>query len=301
MEAMKILLYLLIFPGFLFTAVCGMLASFIDRKLTARVQWRRGPPLLQPLYDFIKLLGKETIVPKSANKLTFLLAPIIGFAVVILVSTILGLTLINSETSFAGDLIVVIYLLTIPSLCIIIGGFSSGNPIASLGASREMRLILGYELPFVLSILVPVIKSGSIKLGEIVTSTYAISSISGIIALVVSIICMQAKLGLIPFDAPEAEQEIIAGSFIEYSGTPLAIFKLTKWMLLFVLPVFLITVFMPTKNVISFIIKYLILLVVVILIKNTNPRLRVDQIIKFSWIYLTVLSFIAVIFALKGL
>jgi NADH-quinone oxidoreductase subunit H len=301
MEAMKILLYLLIFPGFLFTAVCGMLASFIDRKLTARVQWRRGPPLLQPLYDFIKLLGKETIVPKSANKLTFLLAPIIGFAVVILVSTILGLTLINPETSFAGDLIVVIYLLTIPSLCIIIGGFSSGNPIASLGASREMRLILGYELPFVLSILVPVIKSGSIKLGEIVTSTYAISSISGIIALVVSIICMQAKLGLIPFDAPEAEQEIIAGSFIEYSGTPLAIFKLTKWMLLFVLPVFLITVFMPTKNVISFIIKYLILLVVVILIKNTNPRLRVDQIIKFSWIYLTVLSFIAVIFALKGL
>ena len=301
MEAMKILLYLLIFPGFLFTAVCGMLASFIDRKLTARVQWRRGPPLLQPLYDFIKLLGKETIVPKSANKLTFFLAPIIGFAVVILVSTILGLTLINPETSFAGDLIVVIYLLTIPSLCIIIGGFSSGNPIASLGASREMRLILGYELPFVLSILVPVIKSGSIKLGEIVTSTYAISSISGIIALVVSIICMQAKLGLIPFDAPEAEQEIIAGSFIEYSGTPLAIFKLTKWMLLFVLPVFLITVFMPTKNVISFIIKYLILLVVVILIKNTNPRLRVDQIIKFSWIYLTVLSFIAVIFALKGL
>jgi len=301
METMKILLYLLIFPGFLFTAVCGMLASFIDRKLTARVQWRRGPPLLQPLYDFIKLLGKETIVPKSANKLTFLLAPIIGFAVVILVSTILGLTLINPETSFAGDLIVVIYLLTIPSLCIIIGGFSSGNPIASLGASREMRLILGYELPFVLSILVPVIKSGSIKLGEIVTSTYAISSISGIIALVVSIICMQAKLGLIPFDAPEAEQEIIAGSFIEYSGTPLAIFKLTKWMLLFVLPVFLITVFMPTKNVISFIIKYLILLVVVILIKNTNPRLRVDQIIKFSWIYLTVLSFIAVIFALKGL
>jgi len=298
---MKILLYLLIFPGFLFTAVCGMLASFIDRKLTARVQWRRGPPLLQPLYDFIKLLGKETIVPKSANKLTFFLAPIIGFAVVILVSTILGLTLINSETSFAGDLIVVIYLLTIPSLCIIIGGFSSGNPIASLGASREMRLILGYELPFVLSILVPVIKSGSIKLGEIVTSTYAISSISGIIALVVSIICMQAKLGLIPFDAPEAEQEIIAGSFIEYSGTPLAIFKLTKWMLLFVLPVFLITVFMPTKNVISFIIKYLILLVVVILIKNTNPRLRVDQIIKFSWIYLTVLSFIAVIYALKGL
>ena len=101
--------YLILF-GFLLTAIMGLVASWIDRKVTARVQYRVGPPLLQPLIDLIKLLGKETLVPKGASKITFLAAPLVGLASVILVSTLLCVNNINPGEGFLGDLIVALYL-----------------------------------------------------------------------------------------------------------------------------------------------------------------------------------------------
>lgn len=307
---MKLLFYFLIFPGFLFTAVVGLLASWIDRKVTARVQWRVGPPWYQPFIDIVKLLGKETIIPKNANRATFLSAPIIGLACVTLVSTFLWIMNIWPGKGFIGDIIVVLYLLAIPSICIIMGGFASGNPVASLGASREMKLVLSYELPFVLAMLVPIIKSGGmIKIGELLKFQAAggafAMSISGILALIVAIISMQAKLGLVPFDIPEAETEIMSGPFIEYSGTPLAIFRLTKAMMLFILPVFVVIMFMGgidvgVPSVFWGILKYVLLLVLIVLIRNTNPRLRIDHAIKFFWGPMTGLAILAIILAFLG-
>ncbi|MBN2097294.1 MAG: NADH-quinone oxidoreductase subunit H [Candidatus Omnitrophica bacterium] len=298
--------------GFLLTAVIGLLASWVDRKLTARVQYRAGPPILQPLIDLIKLLGKETLIPRGACKTTFLMAPVLGLSSVILVSTLLWVNNINSANSFLGDWIVVLYLLTIPSISIIIGGFSSGNPLASLGASREMKLVLGYELPFVLVMLVPVIKSGfSIRIGEILSFQAGhgvmVGSFSGTLALIVAILCMQAKLGLVPFDIPEAETEIVSGPLVEYSGTALAIYRLMKNMLLFVLPFCLIILFMggiPHTSVwamVSGSLKYLGLVALITVIRNTNPRVRIDQAVRFFWGPLTMLAIIAVLLALKGL
>ena len=149
---MKILLSYLIFPGFLFSAVIGLIAGWIDRKVTARIQWRVGPPWYQNFVDFLKLLGKETILPRD-NKITFLLAPLVGLISVSLVATILGKVLINPLESFLGDLIVVLYLLIIPAIAIILGASSSGNPLASTGVSREMKLVLAYELPFILAVV----------------------------------------------------------------------------------------------------------------------------------------------------
>lgn len=301
---MKILLDYLIFPGFLFTAFVGILASWIDRKVTARVQWRVGPPLLQPLYDIVKLLGKEIIVPQG-NKLIFLSAPVFGMSAVVIVSTLIWKTILDPSATFLGDIIVVLYLLTIPAIAVIIGGFASKNPLASLGASREMKLILAYELPFLLAIIVPIVKSGSIKLGDILLYQLAngifLSNPSGVIAFIVTILCMQAKLGLVPFDMSEAETEISAGICIEYSGTPLAIFKLTRYMMLFVMPMFLVTAFMGGIYTFAGVFKYVILLVLIILIRNTNPRVRIDQAVKFFWGPMTVLAVIAVVLALSGL
>ncbi len=307
---MKILFYFLIIPGFLFTAIIGLLASWVDRKVTARVQWRKGPPWYQPFVDIVKLLGKETILPRTASKLTFLTAPILGLVAVTLVSTLIWIMDANPNKGFLGDLIVILYLLAIPSIAIIMGGFASGNPIASLGASREMKLLLSYELPFVLAILVPVIKSGgSIRIGQLLnyqaSSGLFIGSLSGIIAFLVAIICMQAKLALVPFDMPEAETEIIGGPFIEYSGTPLAVFKLTKACMLFTLPIFLVIVFMGGINlafpsVIFGILKYVLLLVIIVLIRNTNPRLRIDHAMKFFWGPVTALALLAVVLAFAG-
>lgn len=305
------ILQFLIFPGFLFTAVVGLLASWVDRKVTARVQYRIGPPWYQPLIDIIKLLGKETLVPAGASRPLFLIAPLIGLAAVTLVSTLLWLTDLNTKIGFVGDIIVILYLLTLPPLSLILGGFASGNPLASLGASREMKLILSYELPFILALAVPIIKAGGVlTIGGILNYQAAngimAGSWSGAIALIVAILCMQAKLGLVPFDISEAETEIMGGPLIEYSGAPLAVFKLTKAMLLFTVPMFLIVVFMGGISIQGWpllrgVLKYAALLVLIVLIRNTNPRLRINQAIRFFWGHVTVLAVIGVILAMCGL
>ena len=303
-------LYLLVY-GFFLTAAIGLTASWIDRKVTARIQYRVGPPLLQPMIDIVKLLGKETLIPSGASKTLFLMCPLIGLAGVILVSTLLWVNNMNPAYAFLGDLIVVLYLLILPPLSIMIGGFASGNPLASLGSSREMKLILGYELPFVLAVFVPVIKSNfSIRLGDILSfqaqNGVMAGSWSGALALIVAILCMQAKLGLVPFDIAEAETEIISGPFIEYSGSGLAIFRLMKNMLLFTLPFFLIILFMggwrwDGIHLFNGALKYIGLVLLVTVIRNTNPRVRIDQAVRFFWGPMTLLAILAVLLAFRGL
>ena len=305
-----IYIFYFLFFGFLLTAIIGLLASWIDRKVTAKVQYRVGPPLLQPLIDIVKLLGKETLIPAGSSKITFLMAPVIGLASVILVSTLLWINNIYPAKSFLGDLIVVLYLLVIPSISIIIGGFASRNPLASLGSSREMKLILSYELPFILAILVTVIKSGfTFRLGEILTfqaqNGAFVRSWSGTLALIVAIICMQAKLALVPFDIPEAETEIVGGPLIEYSGSGLAIYRLMKNMLMFTVPFFLIIVFIGGLrfdgiHLLYGVLKYIGLVALMTVIRNTNPRVRIDQAVKFFWGPVTIIAIIAVILALLG-
>ena len=305
-----IYIFYFLFFGFLLTAIIGLLASWIDRKVTAKVQYRVGPPILQPLIDIVKLLGKETLIPAGSSKITFLMAPVIGLASVILVSTLLWINNIYPAKSFLGDLIVVLYLLVIPSISIIMGGFASRNPLASLGASREMKLVLGYELPFILAILVTVIKSGfTFRLGEILTfqaqNGAFVGSWSGTLALIVAIICMQAKLALVPFDIPEAETEIVGGPLIEYSGSGLAIYRLMKNMLMFTVPFFLIIVFIGGLrfdgiHLLYGGLKYIGLVALMTVIRNTNPRVRIDQAVKFFWGPMTIIAIIAIILALLG-
>ncbi len=303
---MTILFNYLVFPGFLFSAIIGLLAGWIDRKVTARLQWRVGPPWHQNFTDILKLLGKETIIPEGA-KSTFLLAPFLGLLSLVLVATILGKSIIFPLRSFGGDLIVVLYLLSVPALALILGASSSRNPLASVGASREMKLLLAYELPFILSMIAVVIKSaGAIQIGSVLNHQINfgshIFSLSGALAFLASVFCMQAKLGFAPFEVSEAEQEIMGGVLIEYSGLPLAVFKLTKALLLYTAPLFLIVLFLGRDLSPLFIIaKFLMLLVVIILIKNTNPRLRIDQAMRFFWRLPTLSALTAVVLALFGL
>jgi len=303
---LKILFQYLIFPGFLFGAVVGLIAGGIDRKVTARLQWRVGPPWSQNFIDIIKLFGKEIVLPQGV-KATFLLSPYFGLIGASLVAAILGSAMLWPSSSFGADLIVVLYLLVIPAVSMIIGASASGNPLASVGASREMKLVLGYELPFILSVVTVIVKSaGAIRIAEILDYQMNfgshIASFSGALAFIVSILCIQAKLGFVPFDASEAEQEIMAGTLIEYSGIPLAAFKLTKAVLLYTLPLFLIALFQGKDLSPLFLIaKYIGILVITILIKNTNPRLRIDQALRFFWGPVTLLASLALVLALFGL
>jgi NADH-quinone oxidoreductase subunit H len=305
MSIPAIIFSILIFPGFLFTAVIGLLLTWVDRKVTARVQMRVGPPWYQPFADFFKLLLKETMVPEGAAKTVFLLAPMLGVIAMPIVAVMLFYMNFNPYASFVGDLIVLIYLLALPPLGIIIGGSASRNPLSAVGASREMTQYFAYELPFLAAILVPVLKTGSIRIGDIVLYQQMhgsiLYSLSGVIAAIVVLICIQAKLGYVPFDIPEAEQEIMAGPLLEYSGASLAMFRLTRAMMLFLLPLFLITLFWGGFADFWAIPKFLLIIVLIVLIKNTNPRLRIDQALKFFWFGLGTLSIISLILAISRL
>lgn len=305
MTALRTLFEFLVFPGFLFTAVFGMLLTWVDRVVSARVQYRVGPPWYQPFADFLKLLLKETRVPRGASRGMFLFAPVLGLVGAAVVATLLLVTNFRPGQSFVGDLIVVIYFLALIPLGVILGGSASRNALAAVGASREMTLYFSYELPLLLALLVPVIKAGSLKLGTILLWQAefgaVLYSVSGVLALLIALICIQAKLGVAPFDIAEAEQEIMAGPLIEYSGVPLALFRVTRAMLYVVLPVLLLTMFWGGVGDWWAILRFLLLVVLIVLIKNTNPRLRSDQALKFFWFGLSPIAALAVIFALLGL
>ncbi len=344
----RLLFWILIFPGFLFTACFGLIASWIVRKVSALIQWRVGPPLFQPFYDVAKLMGKEILIPQEAQRIVFMGAPLVGLAGVLLLSTMLWRITID-QTTFVGDIIVAIYLMVLPSLALIFGSSASASPHAAVGTGREMKLVMSYELPLVLAFIVVIIKTGGqLSLAAIAQQTPAFS-VSGMLAFMVALLCIQAKLGFVPFDIAEAETELGSGVLMEYSGALLAVWKIIQAMMLVALPLFLVMVFLggfdadflsglttPVGTVpvgvivlLVFIVtgllarfskyidilfllsliaacllaglgKYVLIVVLFILIKNTNPRVRIDQAMKFFWFYCGIALAVAIILALVG-
>jgi NADH-quinone oxidoreductase subunit H len=212
----------------------------------------------------------------------------------------------NPSGTFVGDLIVMIYLLALPPLGIMIGGSASKNPLASVGVSREMTQYFAYELPFLITIAAIILKTGgSVRFGDIILAQQAsgpfLYSISGVIGAIVILLSTQAKLGFVPFDIPEAEQEIMAGPYIEYSGVALAVYKVVRAMMLFLLPLFLISVLWGGFASWWAIPKFLLIIVLIVLMKNTNPRIKIDQALKFFWLGMGILSIIGLVLAVYGL
>ena len=296
--------------SFVVLSIVGLFVGWIDRKITARIQWRVGPPWYQNFADFIKLTGKEVLIPEGSNKFIFIFSPVLA----VIASTICGsiiLLVLKNSFGFGGDLILFVYLLTIPSLSIILGGSSSGNVLASVGISRELKLLLSYELPFICGIIIPALKANSttslidiIKFQQMNGSN--ILSLSGVIGFVVILIASTGKLGVVPFDLSEAETEIAGGSLIEYSGILLGFYKLTKSILLVVVPVFIVILYLGGTSItglgsfLIFVLKYLIVVILITLIRNTNPRLRIDQTLKFFWGWLTLIGIIGILITLMG-
>jgi NADH-quinone oxidoreductase subunit H len=293
------------------TLILGLLLRWVDRKVTAKIQWRVGPPWYQPMVDIIKLMGKENMMPATARGTGFLLAPVIALAATGVAAAVIWRAVIQPEATFLGDLIVLIYLLMIPALMTIMGASASGNPHAAIGAGREMKLLLSYEMPLLLVLLVAVVRGGwTFRLGELITAQSAspvLLSISGAAAMIIAIVCVQAKLGQVPFDLAEAECEIMSGVYVEYSGPSLAMFWMSRAMLLALMPLLLIAVFWGGLytgawwGYLSFAGKYVLLVALVTLIRNTNPRLRIDQTVRFFWFALTPAAIVTMILAMVGI
>ena len=154
------LIAILIWPGLICGTLLGWLYMWFIRKLSARFQGRQGPPFYQPFFDFIKLLGKETIIPGNINRVLFY-----GLPVVSLASVIFALALVpvpgNPLKAFPGDLIVFIYLLETPALCEILAGFSTRSPYGQVGASREAMMSLAYNLPFLAAVIALAVRAST--------------------------------------------------------------------------------------------------------------------------------------------
>jgi NADH-quinone oxidoreductase subunit H len=308
---MRELFYFVVFPGILFSGIAGGVLCWFDRKITARLQFRKGPPLLQPFYDFVKLMGKELILPKRGSAALFLLSPLLSLCGAALAGLMILLPIFGLETGFQGDLIVIFYLLAMPSVFTIAGALASGNPLAAVGASREIKLVIAYELSFILFMAAVIYKSDmQLSLQGVLAYQSAhgahLASVSGVLLFVVFLFCLQAKLGLVPFDMAEAETEITHGLFIEYSGPAYGLYKLTKYMLWFLLPCLgagTLVNGLGTEGtgLLWSALKILGIVLLLTLIRNTNPRLKIRQAMRFFFIWMNLLVIAALLLSVFGL
>ena len=318
-SALQYLGYVLIFPGFLFCFLAGMLLCGIDRKLVAKMQKRVGPPILQPFYDFFKLCGKETIIPASASKTTFLMAPLVGLAALVVIQLFIP---VFSFSAFSGmaDVIVILYLLLIPAMSIILGGAASGSPYAGVGLSREMVTIISCELPLVL-VLLAVAKTVGSALGTGLCFSLSdiaayqamngslITKLSMIPAAVAMLLIIPGETGNHPFDAAEAETEICEGLLVEYSGAPLGVFKLSHAIKMLTLTSLFVALFLgglgtgivALDAIILFLLCVVLTAVSISFVHAITARLKIEQIFKFYWTLVTGLALISLVLAWYGL
>jgi NADH-quinone oxidoreductase subunit H len=304
MNALFILLQILIFPGFLFLIIMGLAGQFMDRKVYARLQNRVGPPWYQPVADLFKLFGKESVIPEEADRRMFTLSPIFALAAVVAAFLYIPLWSRTALFSFAGDLVVVLYLLLIPTLTFFLGGWYSRSVFATIGAVRSITQLFAYEIPLLIALLSPALLANSWSIAGIAAyyGDHPWRWCINLIGFGVALITLLGKLERVPFDAPEAETEIVAGSFTEYSGRHLAFFRLAIDAEAIVSSSLLAAIFLPFGlslplwlAAIVYLGKIAGILFVLALLRTVFARLRMDQMIKFCWRYVAPIAFLQVI------
>jgi NADH-quinone oxidoreductase subunit H len=296
MSIARDLFNLMFFPAGLGLLAAGLIFQWVDRKLLARLQNRLGPRWFQPFADVLKLLGKEEIVPEGANPLLFAALPILALAGALTAALAVPLFGLPPVFSYPGDLIVTLYLMSLLTLCIGLAGAQTRDRFSLTGALRVFTQLFAYEAPFILALLSPAVAlmltgdGGSWQINELSQAAAAqpwfISTLP--ITFVVALIGLMGKLELPPFDAPEAETEIVAGALTEYSGRGLALFTLARAVelvvgLMLVTALYLGGTGEGAVDAALFTAKALGLLVVVVVLQTALARLRIDQTVSLWW------------------
>lgn len=297
------LVHLLIFPGLLFLISYSFILSFVDRRINARLQNRKGPPWYQPLADLLKLLGKETIIPIDAEKKIFSVLPIVSLAAVATAFVYIPTWSIYTVHSFQGDLILVLYLLTIPTLCSFLAGWYSSSIYATIGAVRTLTQLFAYEVPLFMAMLSPALLADSWSITEITQffSDKPLFLLINIPGLIVALIACQGKLQRVPFDLPEADTELAGGTLVEYTGRLFAMFKLSADCEMVVVCSLLVSVFMPVSapsfllGFLYYILETMLLLFILALFRSVMARVRIEQMDNFCWRFLTPLALVQIV------
>ena len=293
MNAISSLLVLLFFPGGLFILAGGLAYEWVDRKLVARFQNRIGPRWFQPLADVAKLLAKEEIVPDGVHAGLFVGLPLVALAGALTAALYVPMAGLKPAFSFTGDLIVALYLLSLMTLCTGLAGANTADRFSLIGATRTLTQLFSYEAPFLLSLLGPAIVAGTWRIDQI--HLYAQSHpwllLTQPVGFLIAIVGLMGKLELPPFDAPEAETEIVSGALTEYSGRGLALFRLGKNAELFIGLTLVAAFYLGgLVNPLAFLLKTLGLLFVMAGLQSLFARLRIDQTVGLWWRYGALLA-----------
>lgn len=293
--------------------VLDILLVWVERKVVARFQDRLGPNrvgpfgLFQPFPDIIKLIIKEDITPEGADKVVFNLAPVLSLASVIFLWAVVPL----ASRIYGVDLnVALLYLVaagSIGTLSIIMAGWASNNKYALLGAYRMVANMISYEIPMIVALLIPTILVGSMSLKAITEAQagYWFVLVSPLGALLF-IIAAIAELGRSPFDLNEGESEIVSGYHIEYSGMKFGLFYAGELLHAFTFGGFWAALFFggwhgpwaeqyPLLGAFYFVAKAMIGYWVIMWVKYTVPRIRIDHMLAFNWKFLTPLGFVLLI------
>ncbi len=290
--------------------IVGLFLAGIDRRIVAHMQARMGPPLSQPFTDVKKLFAKQSIVPANAIPWLFNLMPIVALASSIAVILYLPFGSLAPILGDVGDMILVLYLLIVPSLALVIGGFASGSPYATVGAQREMVSMIAYELPLAVSVIIIAWRLMAANVANpfsfttlMQTSVWNVVGPLGIIGLLILLILFAwitpGELSKIPFDTPEAETELAGGILVEYSGRNLGVFSLAQAVKMVAMIAFGVIILLPWNlspifglmgagaaalDLVFFFVKVVIVSILsVTVIRTMMARFRITQVVKVYW------------------
>ena len=293
------LAYLLLFPGLVFQVACGLCFEWLDRKLLALFQRRVGPPWYQPLADMIKLFSKEDLLPKGVDDQVAVLLPVLSLSAVLTAGLYIPVAGF-SPFSFEGDLIVILFLMSVPTLAYYLAGILSIGVYSVLGGSRSLLQFFSYEVPLLIVLIGPAVMSGSWSVGAIMRSQTALGPfiLFQPLGFLLAIIGLIGKLKRAPLDIPSAKSEVVGGSLTEFTGAKLALWRLTMNIQAVVGVFLLVNLYMgwtklafnPAVSIIVFILECLALVAVLSAASALFSRLRIDQLAGLGWKLLVPLS-----------
>jgi len=303
--------------------------TFYERKALARIQVRVGPNRagpggwLQPVADGVKLIFKEELVPAKANKLMFILAPVVTLvpAWIILAVvpwgdkiTLFGREIVLSVTNINIGVLYITAIASISIYGIVLAGWSSNNKYAMLGGIRSSAQMISYEIALGLAFIGPILLAGSMDVAEIVLKQKEMGwfVLFQPVGAVVFWIATLAEVNRAPFDMPEAEQELTAGYHTEYSGLKFAMFFIAEYTKMIAVSVIAVALFfggyrgpfvdqIPLLGPVYVLIKVMILLFGMIWVRATLPRIRYDRLMAFGWKVLFPLALINVFVTAVGI
>ena len=281
----------------LMALVVGIFFLGLGRRITARMHWRYGPPLAQPVIDIIRQFTQKSVSHGRMFDMGIILS-LAGSVMVVLFLPFGGI----SPLSGSGGMLVVLYLMLLAPFGIALSGGEAANPNTSIGISRKLILAVGYELPFLLIVLAVMTRYDTISLVEIVSvqrqTISGIASLPLVLSGVAYLLILPAMLGVRPFEIAQAPQEISSGPLVEYGGPYLALATIQHALSMFIgISLFVNLMWGGAGNPVVFFLKMLFVFVLCIFVNAAFPRLRVEQAVRYLWRWPTLIAFVGLILA----